>query len=279
MRVKTGKPFVSAVALLCLIGLLGLAGVLAAGPAAPAEAKPLEQVRRNGSLSLCANPVALPFASREPGPPGFQVELAAAVARELGLSLDVRWVWSRIGARKVDCDLLMDSIVLDKPSDDNPGHGVRLTKPYFGTGVAMVVPAGSPARRFEDLKAQGVKIGVIAGSAAHAYLDRRGLGTSSFAFEDDIVDAVARGEVGAGAVHPAYVGWYLKAHPGAAIEIPAGYAFVPELRWNVAVGLRRADDALVEAVNAALDRLIANRTVEAIYGRYGIAYQPPFTAP
>ncbi len=226
MRPRTETVLAHAVALLALAWLLGLVGILAAGAAAPAGAKPLEQVRRNGSLSLCANPVALPFASREPGPPGFQVELAAALARELGLSLDVRWVWSRIGARKVDCDLLMDSIVLDG-ADDGPGRGVRLTKPYFGAGVALVVPAGSTARRFEDLKARGVKIGVVAGSAAHAYLDRLGLKTSSFAFEDDIVEAVARGEVGAGAVHPAYVGWYLKAHPGAAVGIPAGFAFVP----------------------------------------------------
>ncbi len=256
--------------------LLLLAGVLPGLRATPAGARPLEQVRRNGSLSLCANPLALPFASREPGPPGFQVEVATAVAREMGLGLDVRWVWSRIGARRVDCDLLMDSIVL--PGDGGGSRGVRLTKPYFGSGVALVVPAGSPARRFEDLP-KGVKIGVIAGSAAHEYLDRRRLTTSSFAFEDEIVDAVARGEVAAGAVHPAYVGWYRKEHPGARIEIPAGFTFVPELRWNVAVGLRRADDALVEAVNTALDRLLANRTIEAIYARYGIAYQPPFPAP
>jgi ABC-type amino acid transport substrate-binding protein len=43
----------------------------------------------------------------------------------------------------------------------------------------------------------------------------------------------------------------------------------------VAVGLRGADDALVEAVNRALDRLLADGVIQVIFAKYGIAYIPP----
>jgi ABC-type amino acid transport substrate-binding protein len=49
----------------------------------------------------------------------------------------------------------------------------------------------------------------------------------------------------------------------------------PELRWNVAVGLRRADDALLDAVNAALKALLDDGTIRAIYARYGIEHRRP----
>ena len=54
--------------------------------------------------------------------------------------------------------------------------------------------------------------------------------------------------------------------------------YVPErdFRWNVAVALRNADAPLVEAVNHALDALIADQTIQKIFARYGISYRPPF---
>ena len=40
---------------------------------------------------------------------------------------------------------------------------------------------------------------------------------------------------------------------------------MPELRWEVAVGMRKADDALVAAIDAALDRMLAQGIVSCIY--------------
>ena len=50
---------------------------------------------------------------------------------------------------------------------------------------------------------------------------------------------------------------------------------MPELRWEVAVGMRNADDALVAAVNTALDRILADGTVSRIYASYGIEQSIP----
>ena len=64
-------------------------------------------------------------------------------------------------------------------------------------------------------------------------------------------------------------------HPDTKLRFVHAYDAEPELRWNLAVGLRRADPPLREAIDAALDKLAADGTVARIYARYGIEYRPP----
>jgi hypothetical protein len=59
------------------------------------------------------------------------------------------------------------------------------------------------------------------------------------------------------------------------LRIPDGYEPEPALRWNVSVGLRRADDALVAAVDTAVARVVEQRIPAQIYAKYGITYLPP----
>ena len=120
------------------------------------------------------------------------------------------------------------------------------------------------------------KIGVEHTSWPHYVLDSRKVPLSSYGSPVDILDAVAKGEVAAGLVSDAYVGWYLKGHPGA-VKISDTYVPDRDFRWNVAVALRNADTALVETVNRALDALIADQTIPTIFARYGITYRPPLS--
>jgi ABC-type amino acid transport substrate-binding protein len=39
--------------------------------------------------------------------------------------------------------------------------------------------------------------------------------------------------------------------------------------------MRKADDALVDAINAALDRMLAQGVVSRIYASYGVDQGPP----
>jgi len=105
-------------------------------------------------------------------------------------------------------------------------------------------------------------------------LDSRKLPLSSYGSSVDILDAVAKGEAAAGLVPDAYAGWYLKQHPGA-VTISDTYVPEKDFRWNVAVALRNADTPLVDAVNGALDALIADQTIPKIFARYGIRYRAP----
>lgn len=243
-------------------------------PAAPprADAATLAGVRERGALNVCAHPDALPYSSQDRTLPGFQLELAEAIAQRLGVKLHVDWIVFTRHARRLDCDATMGSIVKLDGGGEGPPRGQRLTRPYTGTGYVLVVPTQSTARRLEDVTG---KIGVEHTSWPHYVFDtRRKMPVSTYGGPVDLLEAVTKGEVPAGIVSAAYAGWYIKLHPG---TVKFADAYVPEtdFQWNVAVALRNADVALVDAVNQALDGLIADGTVAGIFTRYGIPYRPP----
>ncbi len=234
-----------------------------------ADAAPLETVRERGTFGVCAHPNALPYSSQDRLQPGFQLEIAEAIAGRLGVRLRVEWIVFTRHARRVDCDATIGSIV---KADGAPRRGPRLTRPYVASGYVLVLPPATPSvERVEDVKG---KIAVEHASWPHYVLDSRKLPLSSYGSSVDLLDAVAKGEAAAGLVPDAYAGWYLKQHPGA-VTISDTYVPEKDFRWNVAVALRNADTPLVDAVNGALDALIADQTIPKIFARYGIRYRAP----
>jgi polar amino acid transport system substrate-binding protein len=238
---------------------------------APVDAASLAAVRERGALNVCAHPDALPYSSQDRTLPGFQLELAEAIAKRLGLKLHVDWIVFTRHARRLDCDATMGSIVKLDADNGAPARGPRLTRPYTATGYVLVVPARSSAQRLEDVKG---KVGVEHTSWPHYVLDTRKIPLASYGGPFDLLDAVSSGEVPAGIVSAAYAGWYIKLNPGT-VKLVNGYVPEPDFQWNVAIALRNADAPLVDAVNQALDAVIADGTVAAVFARYGFPYRPP----
>ena len=252
-------------------GLLRALVACAVCIALPAMARPLADIRQRGVLTLCANPDALPHASQKADPPGFQIEIGRAIAAALQVKLQVEWIIPRLRAGLVDCDMLMDTIV-DPATQRGP---VKLSRPYQKSGVALALGPGNDAvRRFQDL-APGTRVGVMINSLASRQLNQQGLYTVPYAFESDMVADVANGTIAGCAVSPASIAYYIRSHPGTPLHYVHAYDGEPDLRWDLAVGLRRSDAALVEAVNEALSRFIGDGTLAAIYGRYGVDYRQP----
>jgi polar amino acid transport system substrate-binding protein len=256
--------------LLAAVGTMSLFGLSLLMPQM-VWGRQLSVIQQRQVLSLCASPFLLPYASKRGERSGFQVEIAAAIAHELGVHLNVEWIKARRQARGVDCDILMDSIV-DPTLDD---EGLTLSKPYHVSGVGLVLPRTvTGVERFGDL-VPGQRVGVISGSLVSALLGRRGITIIPYFFEGEMIAAVASGHVDAAAASPAFVGFYQLEHPDTNLQFVHAYQFEPRLRWQVAVGMRRADKALVEAVNVAIDHLLANGAITQIYAKYGIEHRPP----
>lgn len=248
-----------------LASLLLLLGAINAG------ARSLESIRQRGAITLCAHPNALPFASRRGDVPGFQVEVARALAKQLGVGLEQSWVVNTFQYRRAGCDIILDAIA-DRAMLAEVG--LRMSKPYHRSGIALVVGPKSGVASLAELKS-GQRVGVQVGSIASVMLGKQGVKTSPFAFEEDIMDALAKGEIDAGAVTPAAIGWFNKTHPDArARRIPA-FEDEPDLHWNVAVGMVRPDEKLQQDIDAALQALLADGTLAAIYARYNIELQTP----
>ena len=251
---------------------LGFAFAFALLSPANALARTLAEVRARGVISMCANPDALPYASKQPDTPGFQIELGRALASGLGVPLEIDWIVPRMRAGLVDCDLLFDTI-----ADPDVQRGpIKLSHPYQKSGVALALRSGRESvRGFQDLPAGRERVGVMVNSVASVLLGKRGVRTVPYSFESDMVEDLVKGEIDACAISPATIAYYIHAHPDAGLIYVHAYDTEPELRWTVAVGMRRSDDALVDAINATLDRLIADGTVARIYARYGVDYRRP----
>jgi polar amino acid transport system substrate-binding protein len=236
-----------------------------------AQARSLNMIQATGALHLCAHPNSLPFASKAGNPPGFQIELGEVLAEELGVSLTTEWVVVPSQVFRADCDIILDAIADPEAQADT---GLRISKPYYRSGVGLAVPRGSAITTFASLN-DHTKVGVQVGSVAAMLLNQQHVRTSTFGFEEDMLAALATGEIDAAAVTPLSAGYYNLTHPS------QGFAILPpdevqhDLVWNAAVGLRRPDDQLLAEIDAALDRLRADGTVETIYARYGISLLPP----
>ncbi|HJS88239.1 MAG TPA: transporter substrate-binding domain-containing protein, partial [Acetobacteraceae bacterium] len=222
-------------------------------------------------IRLCAHPNSLPFASKKADPPGFQVELGEALARALGVSLGVDWILISYQIPRTSCDILLDQIADPEASGD---FGIMLSKPYYRSGVALVVRPDSKLASFHGLDGT-TKVGVQTGSLAAMTLSQRHVPISVFGFEDNMLAALAAHEVDAAAVTPISAAYYNHLHPDQPFTILPPDEAEPNLVWNVAVGLRRPDKALRDAVDAALARLAEDGTIARIYGRYGITLQAP----
>ena len=106
-------------------------------------------------------------------------------------------------------------------------------------------------------------------------LNKRGVQTSPFAFEDEIMDALAKGEIDAAAVTPTAIGWFNLTHPDGRVRRIPAFEDDPNLNWNVAVGMVSPDEKLRQDVDAALQALFADGTLARIYARYDVELRPP----
>jgi ABC-type amino acid transport substrate-binding protein len=265
-----------------MLGISILATLIAGGTRHCADARSLAEVRQNGILRLCASPSALPYSNLTDrgGLAGFEVELAEVLAHEMGLELGVTWVRNAGEIRNLDCDVSM-GVVASAASYDREGLTgpltthlpLRFSRPYADSGVVLVVSSRSSVRRLNDL--HGQKIGVMVGTIEHEWLAKHDFRVSVFASQEDIIAAIEGREIEVGTTNPVTIGWYRHEHPSTSVGIPDGYEPEPPLRWSVSVGLRRADDALVAAVDTAVAQMVGQRIPAQIFKKYGLPYLPP----
>ena len=237
----------------------------------PAQARSLDMIRSTGVIGLCAHPNSLPFASKAGDPPGFQVELGQALARELGVSLRLDWIITRYQIRSASCDILLD-IIADREAQSETN--LRTSRPYYRTGVALAVPLTSKLTSFKGLN-EHTKVGVQVGSFAAMIISQRRVPVSTFGFEIDSLEAVANREIDAAAVTPTMASYFNLTHPDKPVRILDRDESEADLNWNVAVGMVRPDEKLREAIDAAIERLRADGTIDRIYKRYGVVLQTP----
>src|SRR5258705_2660942 len=99
------------------------------------DAASLVAVKERGWLRECAHPEALPFSSQDRSQPGFQLEIAEAIAKILGVRVIPEWIVYTRHARRADCDAVIGAVTpLTAEDKAPPGGGVLPTRASAGPG-------------------------------------------------------------------------------------------------------------------------------------------------
>lgn len=241
-----------------------------------------KRIRETGEIVASMDPANLPYSAAKGERHGCDVELAQALAKELGVKLKIDWIdiqrKTAIGQLlDGECDLAFGAAIDPRAVDDEEDIGDRVvySQPYYGTGYVLVTRKDGPtAKALEELKGdKSRRIGTEAGSVADYQLRQRGYLRRLFRTQLSVLKSLNDGGIDYAYLW-ANVGWTLHTSPDLGVELVPGY--VPEDHWNIAVAMRKGDDELKRHVDAALQKLMDADAVSRVLTDYHVPYYPVF---
>ena len=251
--------------------LLILAALTLAVGLVAAEQAGLDTIRQQGYLRICADPANPPFSSADSATPGFEVELARLVARELGVEARLQWYPTFVRAlaplRDGLCDLFMGLPQDDRFAEGNPWLSV--SRPYYVMNHALVVKADASIATLSDLS--GKRVAVDASSVADFYVFYAGLQRGLYKGQAEAFRAVVADEAHAALLWLPVASWLAREHPALRV-LPVSE---PRLEFPIGVGVRRRMQGLAPGVDAAIGRLQDSGEVQTILERYGAVAKLP----
>ena len=231
-------------------------------------------------LRICVDPDNPPLSLNTMGAQlGIDVEIGHAIAARLEQLPRLVWVDTTYGGRALrrsllagQCELFMGLPV--DPAAETPG-ALATTSPYYSTGYQLIRAHGRSNEALAATDLRRLRIAVERQSGAQMRLERIGSHLVVYGNQREVLDAVAHGDVDAGAVWLPDVGRLLQ---GRTLATDAASDAAPDrlLRWNIAIGVRRTDADLRASVNRVIEDLLAEGRIKAIFDRYGLPFFPPF---
>ncbi len=217
-----------------------------------------------GPVRVCADPDNLPFSSKDPATPGFEVELAREVAPDAAFYWVPTYRWPVVAKLLLDrrCDLFFGLPLDPRFVDDN--RRIALSSPYYVMGQVLVSRAGEGIRRLEDL--QGKVVGVEVASPGDILAVQRGYQRRVYPTPEETFEAVRARNVDAAVMLSPSAGWLARKTPG----LDVTWIRDPDGEFKIAIGMRKEDRELKTAVDRAIKRLVEEKKVEEILGRYGV---------
>ncbi len=232
------------------------------------------QVRERGELTISMDPANLPYSSAKNEQPGFDLELARAVAERLQLKLKVAWLdvqhQTAVGQLlEHRCDVVFgEAVAANIVADDEELAGKLLySKPYYRTGYVLVERKNGPhVQSLVELKgAKSQRLGTEAGSVADYLLRQRGFLRRLYRNQLATLNALNDGDIDHAYLW-ANVGWALHTTPEWNLQIVPDY--VPVDFWDIAIAMSPGDHELKRQVDAAIAALIKDGTVARLLALY-----------
>lgn len=235
----------------------------------------LERIQSAGSVTVCADPANLPISGNSPAPAGYDIEIAQELARTLGARLEYHWFATHYARRAFRqliegrCDYIMG---LPANIDfEEADARMALTQAYYTTGFVPVVRADLPVQHYQDLR--GRDIGVEMMTVADFALFRQDQTRRLYRRQQDIFEALAGGEIEAALMWGPFAGWLTRQRPDARLRVVAEAP--PELVFSLAIGVRKTDADLRQALDQGVDTLRRSGRLAEILARHGVPLLTP----
>ena len=192
---------------------------------------------------------------------GIDIDTAKAIAEKLGLELqidDMDFDAALLSVQQGKADIVMAGVTV---TDER--KAVMDFSDSYATGIqSIIVPEGSDIASPDDLA--GKTIGTQRGTTGYIYCSDDFGDENVVAYDDGLtaVQALNNGQVDAVVIDNAPAKEYVAANPGLKV-LETSYA-----EEDYAIGMNKDNTALVEAVNAALEELKADGTLQSIVDKY-----------
>lgn len=199
---------------------------------------------------------------------GIDVEVAAAIADKLGLEFQVTdiafdSIIPGVQTGKFDIGMAGMTVTPERLEE------VDFTASYAKGVQVVIVKDGSPITSVDDLFAEGASntIGTQTGTTGFLYatwdIEDEGLGTvKAFAKTTDAVEALKNGQVDCVILDNEPAKALVAANEGLSI-LDSSYA-----DEDYAIAVSKDNEALLEAIDGALNELIADGTLQTIVDKY-----------
>ena len=233
----------------------------ASSEAASAAATELTTVEA-GKLTMATNAAFPPYEmTTDAGEfEGIDIETAQAIADKLGLELqidDMDFDAALLSVQQGKADIVMAGVTV---TDER--KAVMDFSDSYATGIqSIIVPEGSDIASPDDLA--GKKIGTQRGTTGYIYCSDDFGDENVVAYDSGLtaVQALNNGQVDAVVIDNAPAKEYVAANPGLVI-LDTSYA-----EEDYAIGMAKGS-ALEDAINAALEELKADGTLQSIVDKY-----------
>lgn len=209
-----------------------------------------------------------PYIFKDPARPetniGFEVELAAALADELGREIDfLQYQFSSLvpGLLRRDFDFAMNGIEITP----DRARVVRFSRPYYRYTLQLVVRADETRfATLEQCRAIGGTVGTLEDTAAERLLDELQVDKRIYDSQLEPYSDLEYGRLDAVLLDLPIALYYARRNPKLTFIGPAlgeGY---------YAIAFRPQDEALAKQVDDALERVAASGRLQQIYAGWGL---------
>ncbi len=251
------KKLVSAVLVLCLC-----ASMVACGSSSSSSDADGVTTVTSGVLTMGTNASFPPYEYYDGDTVvGIDAEIAAALAEALGLELEIvdmdfSSVVTSVQSGKIDVGIAGMTVTEERKEN------VNFTTSY-ATGVqVIIVPEGSDITSVDDL--EGAIIGVQEGTTGHIYCEDDYGADNVIAYTNGTtaVQALVQGKVDCVVIDQQPANTFVAENEGLTI---LDTEYVIE---EYAIAVSKDNEALLDALNEALEALIADGTVQEILDKY-----------